>query len=284
MRSLVVAVISFAAACGDNHAPPPTSERLIEAQWELPANSEGYFCAYKTITEDLIVGEFEPVIPQGTHHTVLTMGEPQHPDGVFPCDVVNNNPYLIFGSGVGTGPFTFPPGVGVRIPAGKQLILNLHLFNASDAPLSGLSGTDVKLLTEEELQNEAEAVLAGTIHLNITPGDSSAIGHCSIPGDVTLFAAGAHMHVLGRHMTVTAMPQAGEARTLLDHDYSFDSQLAYPLDPMMPMKIGDMVQIQCDYYNPSADTVHFGESTLDEMCFSGLYWYPTTHSALLCTN
>jgi len=212
------------------------------------------------------------------------MGTPQHPDGVFPFSGFVNEPYMIFGSGVGTGTFTFPPGVGVRIPAGQQLVLDLHLFNASDAPISGVSGTDVKLLTEDELQNEAEAVLAGTIRLNITPGDSSAIGHCSVPGDVNLFAAGAHMHVLGRHMTVTAMPQAGAARTLLDNDYSFDTQVAYPLDPMMQLKIGDMVQIQCDYYNPTADTVHFGESTTDEMCFSGLYWYPTTHSALLCMN
>src|SRR5262249_31676834 len=162
--------------------------------------------------------------------------------------------------------------------------LNLHLFNATDMPLSGLSGTDVKLLSEDELENEAEAVLAGTLHLDVTPGESTAIGHCSVPGNVKIFAAGAHMHTLGHHMTVTAMPSGPGPTTLLDHDYSSDAQVAYPIDPMLDMSIGNMVEIRCDYYNPTANTVHFGESTTDEMCFSGLYWYPTTHSALLCDN
>jgi len=282
MRSL--GLLFLLAACGDNQRPPATSQRLIEAEWSLAPNSEGYFCAYKTITEDLVIGEFSPVIPLGTHHTVLTMGEPNKPDGVYPCGIVANNPYLLFGSGVGTGPFTFPPGVGIRIPAGKQIVLNLHLFNASDAPLSGLSGTDVKLLTEDELVDEAEAVLAGTLHLDVTPGASSAIGHCTVPSNVTIFAAGAHMHVLGRHMTVTATPAGAAPRTLIDHDYSFDAQVAYPVDPMLAMALGDGVQIQCDYYNPTSNTVHFGESTTDEMCFTGLYWYPNTRSPLLCTN
>src|SRR5438132_2032581 len=130
-RILMVLAIG---ACGDNRTTTDRNfTRLIEASWTLPPLTNQYVCAYLTVDEDLLIDAFRPVIPVGTHHTVLSMGEPNHADGVFDCGVVANAPNMIFGSGVGTGTYEFPSGVAVEIPAGKQLVLNLHLFNASDA-------------------------------------------------------------------------------------------------------------------------------------------------------
>src|SRR5450432_3393769 len=90
-------LVFFPAACDESAAAPPaTLTNLIDAEWTLAPNSEAYMCAYKTVTEDLYVGEFDPVIPLGTHHTVLTMGDPKHADGIAPCSAAVTNPNMIF--------------------------------------------------------------------------------------------------------------------------------------------------------------------------------------------
>src|SRR5262245_44613848 len=91
-------VLVLAAACGDSESSSPDVgvadepdaavepyQRLIEANWSLQGGDEGYWCAYKTVDQEMFVKEFSPVIPIGTHHTVLTMGEPTRPDGTEPC-------------------------------------------------------------------------------------------------------------------------------------------------------------------------------------------------------
>jgi hypothetical protein len=283
-------ILIFVAATACTHAAPPPADaptavkRLIDASWTLPPNSQGYVCAYLTVHQDMFVGEFSPVIPPGTHHTVLTMGPPMHADGVEACDGVVNAPNMIFGSGVGTGDYVFPPGVAVRIPAGSQLVLNLHLFNAQDTPLSGLSGTDVRLIDPAEVTQQAEAVLAGTVDLNVTPGASTATGRCTMRDAETIFAVGNHMHKLGTHLAVTARPVGTAPTVLVDRDYSFDSQLIYEVAPSVTLAAGDSVEVTCQYYNPTGTTVHWGESTTDEMCFSGLYWYPARQSSYVCVQ
>jgi hypothetical protein len=68
---------------------------------------------------------------------------------------------------------------------------------------------------------------------------------------------------------VIVHPAAGPATTRIDHDDSFDQQVVYPVAPM---------------FNPSGMTVDFGDSSLDEMCFSGLYWFPARDTSLLCLH
>ena len=40
------------------------------------------------------------------------------------------------------------------------------------------------------------------------------------------------------------------------------------------MTKGDTVHVECTYQNTTDSPVMFGESTLSEMCFTGLYRYP----------
>jgi hypothetical protein len=180
----------------------------------------------------------------------------------------------VYGSGVGTNPIAFPPGVGVKVPAGKQLLLNLHLFNVSDRPLRGVSGTLMKTITADQLLHEAEAVLMGKVlTLSVPPGDSTQVGTCRMNGDVTIFAMQPHMHQLGTHMKVVAESSVTGDVTIWDAPYSFDEQLARRVGPVS-LKRGDAVRIHCSYRNTRGETVNFGDSSLAEMCFAGVYRYP----------
>ncbi|HMJ12061.1 MAG TPA: hypothetical protein VK524_11640, partial [Polyangiaceae bacterium] len=182
------------AACGssdDDDEPTDTREwrTIISGEWSMPESKEGYSCVRQTIQEDLIVNGFEAIIPLGTHHTLLTMGEPNAPDGLAPCTAGTNRTLSVFGSGVGTNPLIFPPGVAMRIPAGMQLLLNLHLFNTGRGELTGLSGTRISTVDESQVEHWAKGVLAGEVRFSLPPGQiTTTTGYCTMDKDVTIFA------------------------------------------------------------------------------------------------
>ena len=93
--------------------------------------------------------------------------------------------------------------------------------------------------------------------------------------DATLISVLAHMHMHGVHFKAVAESSIDGEVVLHDGDYSFDTQLVYPIDPVR-MKKGDVVKIECTYDNMSDQTLHFGDSSLAEMCFAGITRYPAS--------
>src|SRR5262249_5805829 len=152
-----------------------------------------------------------------THHTLLTMGPPDKPDGVAPCSVAEIRTTSVFSSGVGTDPLTFPPGVSLKIPKGTQLLLNLHLFNTADHPISGTSGTLIHRLAEQDTNIIPEDQLAGTVFINLPPHTKkTTIGGCLASSDVTVFAVAPHMHKLGVYLKVIGQSSISGDRVLHD--------------------------------------------------------------------
>lgn len=248
---------------------------LAEGAWSLPAGVESYSCVRKTLSEDFLVAAFRPIIPAGTHHTVVTLDpESTEPDGVSACEASTNGPQMIFGSGVGTEDFVFPAGIAVRIPAGVQILVNLHLYNTGTSALNGTSGLAAMAADPAQVEHEAESILAGKMQGLVVPsGESTTVGKCTQRVAQTVFGAFPHMHQLGTHFKVVAHPAAGGDAVLMDSAYTFDSQ-KYELITPIEMGVGTTFDVSCTYYNPSNRTVRFGESSDAEMCFAGLYRYP----------
>jgi hypothetical protein len=131
---------------------------LIEGEWQLPAGSEGYRCVRQTLQQDIHIAGLRALSPQGTHHTVLGVGPSTGPDGISDCNAGELGQRMVFGSGVGTDSYELPDGVALRLRAGEQLLLNLHLFNATQAPISGNSGTFILSLAASEVEHVARAL------------------------------------------------------------------------------------------------------------------------------
>jgi hypothetical protein len=260
---------------------------LIEGDWTLPSGDEDYRCVRKTVAEDSWVSAFRPKLPTGTHHTVLTL-EPtaSEPDGITPCDAGTNGPHMIYGSGVGTTEFVMPEGVAVPIPAGAQLVLNLHLFNVNQGSLSGTSGIEVKLEPQSAVVHEAQVTLAGKMDgLVAQPGTSTDTGVCTLENDTTVFAVLPHMHKLGSHLKADTAPISGSPAILLDVDYTFDDQQYFPMNPEVSLVAGDKINVACTYENPKAQPVYYGDSSNDEMCFAAIFEYPARQRvSYYCTN
>ncbi len=209
-------------------------ELLVEGSWTLESGEEGYTCARVTVQEDVWIRAFRPISPLGTHHTILSVDHSSQgqPDGTFPCDPTTNGQNMLFPSGVGTSTVELPEGVAIRVEKDTTLLLNLHLFNVTSETLNGSSGVEVLRVDPADVVHEAEIVLAGKVEgLVVAPGSSKQLGVCEISHDVTVFAVLPHMHQLGSHMKVTAVPGSGSPTVLLDAPYSFDEQIYYDADP-----------------------------------------------------
>lgn len=259
---------------------------LITGRWEVPSGEETYICVRFTVPEDLTIHAFRALSPPGTHHTFLSVVDaPTQPDGTGPCAATSGGARNIAGSGVGTDDFVMPDGIGIQLKAGQQLVLNLHLFNFGDEPIRGLSGTLIQLIAADQVQHYAEGIEAGTVSLTIPPGGPHVQkGTCTMTRDVTLIAAGPHMHQMGVYERAVAHSSLMGDVVLFDEPYSFDEQSLELLPEQVPMKKGDTISVDCTYQNPTDKVVSFGESTLEEMCFAGIYRYPMGPGSVICVR
>jgi hypothetical protein len=223
--------------------------------------------------------------PAGTHHGVLALDDGLRPDGTSRCTDTTLGTRMLFGSGVGTGELHLPEGTAVRLPAGQQIIMNLHLFNPGTDELTGTSGVLVRTAAAGTVVHEAEAVLMGRgFGLTVPPGESTLTVSCTMPADVTLIAAGPHMHVLGTHLRAVTEPLEGDPVVLWDAPYDFDQQELRLLAAPVPLSAGSRVRTECTYRNDTGQSVSFGGGTLDEMCFTNVFRYPAVADGVVCNQ
>jgi hypothetical protein len=247
--------------------------QFIAVDWQIPADSEQYLCGRLTVPKDVYMSAFYPINPFGTHHTALTvLDAPNAPDGVTECDISEVGTSNLGGSGPGTMGGTLPDGVAMKFARGSQILLNLHLFNTGAAPISGRSGAEIQVTEPNQVKTLADGVAIGPLKLTVPPGRSVQSGVCTVDHDFTIFSIMPHMHQTGTHMKVVARRAAGDL-VIQDGPFDFYNQRAQRLDPL-DMKTGDTISIECTYENTSERTLHFGESSNDEMCIAGLARYP----------
>ena len=265
----------------DYPGPPGEWQSLVEAPWTVSSGGETYHCAIATVEEDMWVGAFRALAPEGTHHTVVSMSDSNQPDGDFPCSAGRLEDEMIFASGVGTDDLILPEGVAFKIEKGTRVLLNLHLYNATGSSIDGVSGTQVKVVDPATVQHEAEVVFAGSVLIAVPPmGPGETTGTCLFPQDMTVMSVWPHMHQHGRHMKVTHEGRDGDT-VLHDEPFDFEEQVNYRIQPRV-VAAGESLRVDCSYENPTSSSLSFGDSSDQEMCFAGIYRYPAARDGLFC--
>jgi hypothetical protein len=276
--------VALLAGCADDEPaePPPIGQWFIavSGSWSLAPGEEKYVCARATLAHDLHVSAFRPEVSDGTHHTFLTIADDEAPDGVSECDGGTNGQVALFVSGYGTEDLSLPDGVAVRVPAGAQLLLNVHLLNTATTPISGSTGTGFFLVDPAAAIVPAEVVLAGKVQgLEVIPGASTQTGACTFGGAATVYAVMPHMHARGSHMKV-----AVNGTSLLDEPFDVEDQHYRLVEPLAELAAGDRVEVECGYENPTPVTYGFGPLSTDEMCYAMLLRYPAIGGRPICTE
>jgi copper type II ascorbate-dependent monooxygenase-like protein len=260
---------------------------LISRSWTIaPGATDTYRCVRIQTTQDMWIAGFRALSPAGTHHTVLTISTDANAQlGEYNCSAGSLDNQMLYASGVGTDDLLFPSGVAMHIPAGTKINLNLHLFNVTDQTKNDTSGVMVKIIPQAQVQQEADMMFSGTAIISI-PSDGqphNAVGGCTTPTDWHVFTLWPHMHQTATHQKWTYQPPGGAVTPMLDDAYAFAEQKNYPIaDTLMPK--GTKIQTTCTYVNNTGTTIHFGDSSNAEMCFTGMYKYPAGGTLFQCAG
>jgi len=58
-------------------------------------------------------------------------------------------------------------------------------------------------------------------------------------------------------------------------------QLNDPITPTL-VRAGERIEVTCLWHNTTDETVSYGDTSSEEMCFAGLYRYPASGRGLYC--
>jgi hypothetical protein len=174
----------------------------------------------------------------------------------------------------GSLPDQWPDGFARLVPAGSDIVLQMHYTTHGHA---AEDRTSIGLVFSKAPPRKRVLTLQLTNdRFVIPPGDPDhrVEVHGSIPNDALLLSFFPHMHLRGKTFEYNILEAGGRVRTLLRiPHYSFYWQLSYRLADPIPLKTGTVLQAVATFdnsknnpHNPDPDSaVTWGEQTWSEM-------------------
>jgi hypothetical protein len=300
-------VESGAQAGNPRDAPPP--RRWIEG-WNIPqpdrviqmpkpvaipAHGDVEY-TYEVVptgfTEDKWVqmSEIRPSSRQHVHHAVVYIRPPDSewlrnaPVGVPFTASSLSDPHLqhdahwtdsdmLLVYAPGSSPDQWPDGMAKFVPAGSDLVFQMHYTTNGHADRDQ---TSAGLVFAKQVPAERVLTLQLTNDHFVIPPETDnyrveAWG--TLPNDATLLGFLPHMHLRGKRFDYNIVHDAAHIETLLRVNYDFYWQLSYRLAQPRLLKAGTKIQAVAWYDNSSRNphnpdphaSVTWGDQTYDEM-------------------
>lgn len=182
----------------------------------------------------------------------------------------------------GLPPLEIPPRVAWRVPQGTHLVIQVHYHNPGDTAETDTTRIGLHF-TSPPFDRRLFHVRALAWNFAIPAGAARVpiVARATITEPIDAMAVFAHMHLLGREVTVTAHLPDGTRRPLLRiDDWDFDWQLRYTYARPVPLPAGTQIEAECIYDNSDANPrnpsrpprlVTSGFETTDEMCQANVF-------------
>lgn len=168
-----------------------------------------------------------------------------------------------------------PEGVGIPVYGGSKIVLQMH-YN-TDAAGAQPDQTGMLLRVADTVDTPAEITpwanprWIDTQQMNIPAGEFG-VNHnfdYRLREGTTVYSVSLHMHRLGQSAGLTIRHSDASETCLLDiPEWDFNWQRSYRLAEPVVMEQGDVVNLSCNWDNPTDQDVFWGDGTDDEMCLS----------------
>ncbi len=305
MKRLILLLSLIAVGCGGDNVSPgsdnsdttnSTSDsaasdtKLDPNEWftfeagpfTIPPGGERFYCYSHTLEEDLTIDELRLMSDPVVHHVVYSKTTSPDPDGFFECDILFQNNWVpLFVAGTGDASLKMPEDAGQVFTKGTQLTMQLHLLNATPDEVTKSIPISMHRMKEEP-KEKVEVVVFGSVSIALPPKqETDVISTCDSDSDMKIFSVFPHMHLQGRRMIVeTGSDEENLTEVFREDPYDFDAQSLSTVD--LTIHKGDTVKVTCGYDNQLDETVTFGESTTNEMCFFIGFATKATHELAGC--
>lgn len=179
----------------------------------------------------------------------------------------------------GEEPMVLPPGVGFKVPAGAELVWQLHYTPTGKVEKDR---SEVGLyLCKQPPERQSRGGGAFNFRFNIPPGAEKyrVVSQAKFSKDAELLSLMPHMHLRGRDFKYTAKYPDGRSEILLSvPDYDFNWQHRYRFSQPVPIPAGTTLECVAHFdnsiHNPAnpdpAKSVRWGDQSWEEMMIG---WY-----------
>jgi len=275
--------------------PTPDLEVKMTQPVKIPASGEVDY-TYEIVPTHFTEGrwvqssEILPGLPQNVHHGVVYVRPPDSPwlrhapmEVPFTASMLateedrrsamwtDSDILLVYAPG--STPDHWSPGMGKYIPAGSDLVFQMHYTTNGKA---GEDETRIGLIFAKEAPKQRVLTLQLTNdHFVIPPGapDFRVEARGTLPNEATLLSFFPHMHLRGKSFEYNLIHADGKIEPLLRVNYHFHWQMSYQLKQPRFLHAGTELQAvarfdnsRANMHNPDPDaTVVWGEQTSDEM-------------------
>jgi mono/diheme cytochrome c family protein len=183
----------------------------------------------------------------------------------------------------GAGPHVMPEGVGMLVPAGARVVVQVHYHHRGKSTETDRTRLGLHF-ARQPIDKRVRAIPILNRRFMIPAGEArhEVKASYTLPPTWNLHAIAItpHMHLLGREMKVTATYPDGTVRPLIYiDDWDFHWQSSYSFTQPVPLPGGTRIDVTAIYDNSPANKrnpstpprpVGWGEGTTDEMCIAFL--------------
>jgi len=220
-------------------------------------------------TEDkyVVAAEARPGNPAVVHHIIAFL--------MLPGQTEVSLGKMLIGYAPGTSPLIFPEGAAMKVPAGTQIIFELH-YTPNGSEQTDISNIGLKFIDAAHVVNEVVGLEAINQKLSIPPGAAAhqVVSREKFREDITLLSLTPHMHLRGKSFRYEAAFPDGTSEVLLDvPNYDFNWQLRYEFSEPRLIPKGTVVTCRAEFDNSAGNLnnpdptreVGWGQQSWDEM-------------------
>jgi hypothetical protein len=270
---------------GSDLAPPDSTDgfQIVTppGMFTVGPGQETYpnYCALVPGNAEFDVGTGQSwMTPGSSRDLIVYQGAAPSAGSVSPCSL-GADTWIFAASNSGEiVELKMPDGVGVPLPAGGEIIVNMHFINVGSSTEE--PQVKVNFLRTRNLQYRAAAMVSfnGSIDVPAAtpsgPGQETVMGMCTAPAGANFFAIGTHTH---GHATVADVNfVSGAATTNVVHttDWRNPDVGIWMAPPFLSVHTGDSFTYSCAYSNTGASPVTVGETQSNEVCETVSYYFP----------
>lgn len=280
--------LALLAACGE---PPPIQTTmddkgltLVTEKFMVPPGDvfECFYTDYTTDRELTVPNSYGKQGPGG-HHITVYYTTVTRPPGHHPCtDEEMVEWHQIAGSAGddqpgGEGQVGLPDGLAIKVPAGVQIVAQMHYINTTGKPYEVQDRVTLNLADRTKLKAYANYFVLVDGVFEVPSGRrQERSSTCTVPQDFQVVLMLGHLHELGQHYKLERVDESGKVvETLVDHAWqplytSHPPVKRFETDAPLLIKKGTRLRQTCSWDNTTDAMVRFPR----EMCVSFMYYYP----------
>ena len=272
--------------------PPPSGAGFqVSMLGKAPAFSEVWLCEVYALptTDPSAVNWVDYLQNAGTHHMTLSttaMSETPIEPGSYDCadlyadTTLMQDVVMMFGTqGEPEGRLQLPEGVAANLPAGIQLLHEVHYVNTTAEDVDIYSYLNGWTIPQDEV---VSGIWGGSVrdeHINIPPASThTEWSRCVMNEDVEVQFLASHTHARGKNFTIAPFDGTTTGEIFFAND-DWHSPLITQYNPGRVVPAGQGFEFGCTWENTGDTPVTYGLTSEDEMCNMAIVFTPFSTSA-----